>query len=184
GEQEMPIVDIARRMEDVGVRVMTLHCRTAKMGHDGQADWTWARRVREATKIPVIVNGDIKCALSAKRALDETGCAGVMVGRRAIEHPWVFREIRAYLDRGELVDPPSLSERLAMARRLLTESVALRGEPRGIYSSRRHLAGYIRGLRRAAVLRRALFSADTLAENLDLLDRFEADQDATEGEAA
>jgi tRNA-dihydrouridine synthase len=123
--------------------------------------------------MPVIVNGDVKCALSAKRAIEQTGCAGVMVGRRAIEHPWVFREIRAYLDDGELIDPPTIAERLDIARRLLRESVELRGEPRGVFAARRHLAGMIRGLRNAANLRRELFGCDTLEGNLAILDAFE-----------
>ena len=102
-ESHMPIVDLARRLEDAGVAAITIHCRTAQMGHSGAADWSWAAKAREVS-IPVIVNGDVKSADAAARALDETGCAGVMIGRRAIEHPWIFREIRAKLDRG--VDLP------------------------------------------------------------------------------
>ena len=173
GVDEMPIVDLARRLEDVGVRVLTIHCRTAKMGHNGEADWSWAKKAQAVTNMPVIVNGDVKCALSAKRAIETTGCAGVMVGRRAIEHPWVFQEIRAYLDRGELIDPPSIADRMDVARRLLRENVELRGEPRGVFATRRHLAGMIRGLRNAANLRRELFNCESLAENLDILDAYE-----------
>ncbi|HWE29482.1 MAG TPA: tRNA-dihydrouridine synthase family protein, partial [Polyangia bacterium] len=96
-ESEMPIVDLARRLEDAGVAAITVHCRTAQMGHRGRADWSWARRVREVVRIPVIVNGDIRSGDDARRALDETGCAGVMVGRAAIDSPWVFRDVRARL---------------------------------------------------------------------------------------
>src|SRR5690349_18803238 len=103
----MPIVDLARRLEDAGVQAITLHCRTAQMGHSGAADWSWAARVREVVSIPVIVNGDIRVAGDAERALRETGCAGVMVGRAAIDHPWIFRESRALLDRGVHLPPPT-----------------------------------------------------------------------------
>ena len=76
---------------------MTIHCRTAQMGHSGKADWEWARRAQEVVKIPVIVNGDVCSAEDAQRAMDQTHCAGVMIGRRSIEYPWVFREAHAWL---------------------------------------------------------------------------------------
>lgn len=173
-ESDMPIVELARRLEDVGVRVLTIHCRTAKMGHTGEADWSWAKKARDVTKMPVIVNGDVKCAESARRALDETGCAGVMVGRRAIEHPWVFREIRAYLDHGQLVDPPTPAERLEMCRKHLRAFAEERGEKYGVPATRRYLGGYIRGLRNASALRRELFACPTLEGSLEILDRFES----------
>jgi tRNA-dihydrouridine synthase B len=172
-EGEMPIIDLARRLEDAGVRALTIHCRTAKMGHSGAADWSWAAKARAVTSMPVIVNGDVDSAEAAGRALAETGCAGVMIGRRAIEHPWVFREIRAWLDRGEIVAPPTAAERIAQARDHLIANVELRGEPRGVHSARRHLSGYLRGLAGAGALRRELFGCDTLAGNLAILDRFE-----------
>jgi len=81
-ESHMPIVDLARRLEDAGAAALTIHCRTAQMGHSGAADWSWAAKAREVVSIPVIVNGDVRSGDDAKRALDVTGCAGVMVGRR------------------------------------------------------------------------------------------------------
>src|ERR1700722_8368784 len=99
-ESHMPIVDLARRLEDAGVAALTVHCRTAQMGHSGAADWSWAARAREGVSIPVLVNGDVKPAENAERALAEPGCAVVIIGRRAIEHPWIFREARALLDHG------------------------------------------------------------------------------------
>ncbi|RLB50903.1 MAG: tRNA dihydrouridine synthase DusB [Deltaproteobacteria bacterium] len=173
-ETEMPIVDLARRLEDVGIQALTLHCRTAKMGYRQAADWSWAAKVQAVVSIPVIANGDIKSAEDAARAMAETGCPGVMIGRRAIEHPWVFREARALLDRGTQLEPPTLAERLALCREHLAQNVAERGEPFGVNHTRRHLGGYIRGLRGAAALRRELFTQTTLATCLATLDRFEA----------
>ncbi|MEM9692068.1 MAG: tRNA-dihydrouridine synthase [Myxococcota bacterium] len=172
-ESHMPIVDLARRLEDVGVRVLTIHCRTAKMGHTGEADWSWAAQAQAVTAMPVIINGDIKGGDSAERALRETGCAGVMVGRRAIEHPWVFREIRARLDRSQAVPPPDRRERLAFARKHLRAYAEERGEPYGIYATRRHLGGYLAGLPDAHAVRRALFQCESLAGNLEILHRYE-----------
>jgi nifR3 family TIM-barrel protein len=168
-ESHMPIVELAPRLEDAGVAALTVHCRTADMGHRGAADWTWAARARERVTMPVIVNGDIKSAADAKKALDETGCAGVMVGRRAIDHPWVFREIRAYLDHGVTVAPPTASERIAMCKLHLEANVAARGEQFGVRVSRRHLAGYLKGLPGAASLRQRLLVEDGLAACLDIL---------------
>jgi nifR3 family TIM-barrel protein len=168
-ESHMPIVDLARRLEDAGVAALTIHCRTAQMGHSGAADWSWAARAREVVRIPVIVNGDIRTAVDAERALRETGCAGVMVGRRAIEHPWVFREARALLDRGEEVAPPGAVERLALCREHLIANVAQRGEPFGVHCTRRHLAGYLKGLAGAAALRQELNRCDSLEGCLAIL---------------
>lgn len=169
-ESEMPIVDLARRLEDAGVAALTIHCRTAQMGHNGAADWSWAARAREVVKIPVIVNGDIRSAEDAERALRETGCAGVMVGRMAIDHPWIFREARALLDRGERLPPPTAEERLDLCRRHLVANVEARGEHGGVRVTRRHLSGYLRGLPGAAALRRELLFCDTLAGCLDILE--------------
>lgn len=172
-ESEMPIVELAKRLEGAGIAALTIHCRTAQMGHSGKADWTWAAKAREVVKIPVIVNGDIKTADDAKRAFDETGCAGVMVGRAAIEHPWVFREARSLLDHGVHLAPPTPEERLDLCRRHLRANVEVRGEPHGVRVIRRHLSGYLHGLRGAAALRRQLLFDDTLEGCLQILDAAE-----------
>jgi tRNA-dihydrouridine synthase B len=169
-ESHMPIVELARRLEDAGVAAITVHCRTAQMGHSGAADWSWAARARAAVQIPVLVNGDVKSAEDAKRALDETGCEGVMVGRRAIEHPWIFREARALLDGGPHPPGPSLAERFAMCREHLVANVERRGEPFGVHCTRRHLSGYLKGVPGAAALRQRLNGCDSLSGCLDILD--------------
>jgi tRNA-dihydrouridine synthase B len=170
-ESRMPIVDLARRLQDAGVAAITIHCRTAQMGHSGAADWSWAARAREAVEIPVLVNGDVRSAQDAKRALDETGCAGVMVGRRAIEHPWIFDEARALLDHDVSIPPPTAEQRIALCREHLVANVAKRGEPFGVRCTRRHLAGYLKGLAGAAALRQELNRCDSLAGCLAILDR-------------
>ena len=168
-ESHMPIVDLARRLEDAGVAALFIHCRTAQMGHSGAADWAWAARAREVVQIPVIVNGDIKSADHADRALRETGCAGVMVGRAAIDHPWIFREARALLDRGVHLPPPTPEERLALCKKHLIVNVEARGDF-GVRVTRRHLSGYLHGLPGAAALRRTLLFCDTLDGCLRILD--------------
>lgn len=159
-ESHMPIVDLARRLEDVGVAALTIHCRTAHMGHSGAADWSWARRAREVVSIPVIVNGDVRNADDVVRALEDTGCAGVMIGRAAIDHPWVFREARARLA-GESWAPPTDAERRALYRSLVEEYVADRGERIGIATAKRYLgvlgdAQFAKQMSRAVVLAEAI----------------------------
>jgi tRNA-dihydrouridine synthase B len=174
GEDTMPIVDLARRLEDVGVRALTIHCRTAKMGHEGDADWSWAARAREVVSIPVIVNGDIRSANDCKRALDATGCAGVMIGRRAIEHPWIFREARARLDQRGRVPAPSVGERFAVCREHLLAISDERGPRRALRAMRRYYSGYLRTVSDAALLIQELNAALTLEAALEALDAFEA----------
>jgi tRNA-dihydrouridine synthase B len=169
-ESHMPIVDLARRLEDAGVAALTIHCRTAQMGHSGAADWSWAAKARASVTIPVLVNGDVRSADDARRAIDETGCAGVMVGRRAIEHPWIFREARSLLDHGVEIAPPTPEERIALCREHLIANVAQRGEPHGVHCTRRHLSGYLKGLYGAAALRQQLNLCDTLEGRLAILD--------------
>jgi len=165
-ESHMPIVELARRLEDAGVAALTIHCRTAQMGHTGAADWIWARRAREAVSIPVIVNGDVRSARDVVRALRETGCAGVMIGRAAIAHPWIFREARALLDNLPLVEP-TLAERVAMYRMLLASNVAARGH-HGLGMTRRHI-GVLGPL--LATLKLPVLRAPTLAATNELLDQ-------------
>jgi nifR3 family TIM-barrel protein len=169
-ESHMPIVDLARRLEGAGVAALTIHCRTAEMGHTGSADWQWARRAREVVSIPVLVNGDIRSADDAVRALDETGCAGVMIGRAAIDHPWIFRETRALLDRGARLPPPTPAERRALYRRQLEGNIAARGLRWGIQVTRRHLRGYLRDAISESDLR-ALYTCNTVDACDDVLAR-------------
>lgn len=169
-ESHMPILDLAKRLEDTGIHALTLHCRTAQMGHSGAADWAWAKRAKDAVKIPVVVNGDVRSAQDALRAMETTGCEGAMVGRRAIEHPWIFREARALLDEGREVAPPTLEERISLCRRHLIANVEARGEHGGVSCTRRHLGGYLKGIPGASALRQALNTTHHLQGCLDLLD--------------
>jgi nifR3 family TIM-barrel protein len=162
-ESDMPIVDLARRLEDAGVAALSIHCRTAAMGHTGAADWQWAARAREVVAIPVLVNGDIRTADDVVRALAETGCAGVMIGRAAIDHPWIFREARARLV-GEVIAPPTDDERRAVYRALLASRVEVRGERAGVAATKRYI-GVL-----GSIVPPTLMRALTIDESLDLLE--------------
>jgi tRNA-dihydrouridine synthase len=136
------------------------------MGYTGDADWAWAARAREVVSIPVVVNGDIRTAADVVRALAETGCAAAMIGRAAINHPWIFREAHALLA-GQPVVPPTDAERRAVYRALLETSVALRGERAGVASVKRHV-GVLGPL--VPALRPQLVRAQSLAVALGALE--------------
>lgn len=173
-ESEMPIVDLARRLEDVGVSALTIHCRTANMGHSGAADWSWAQKARQVVNFPVIVNGDIVSGETAKQAFDETGCEGLMVGRAAIDHPWVFREINHYLEHGEVLPGPTVDERIDLCLEHLQKQKEARGEYRAVRGMRRYYNGYLRGLRHASAFRRELNLTDEYDKVVDAIEAFRA----------
>jgi tRNA-dihydrouridine synthase len=167
----MPLVDIARRLEDVGVRALTVHCRTAKMGYAGDADWSWAQKAREAVSIPVITNGDIRSAADCERAFATTGCAGAMIGRRAIQHPWIFREVRARMV-GEREPPaPSRRERVELCLEHLLAMAELRGEDAAMRAMRSHYPGYLELIPRTSKLIRELNSLPTFQLTQQVLER-------------
>ncbi|AKJ03897.1 tRNA-U20-dihydrouridine synthase [Archangium gephyra] len=172
-EDRMPIVELARRLEDVGVRALTVHCRTAKMGYTGAADWRWAALAQAAVRIPVVVNGDIRTAADVGRVLAETGCAGAMLGRGAIAHPWVFREVKA-LRAGHSPIPPAPAERLGLLHEHLLAQVAARGEGRAGPYMRRYLAGYLSGVEGGAELRAHLNHSERLEDWLERIAALEA----------
>lgn len=154
--QSIQIVDVARMLQDEGVRALAVHCRTRAQGHKGEADWSWIPRIKAAVDIPVILNGDVVDATSARAAFEQTDCDAVMIGRAAIRHPWIFREVRHHLETGQLLAEPTPRERAALCLQHLRLNVEHYGERYGLIGMRRHYSGYFRGLRGAARIRAEL----------------------------
>lgn len=142
------IVDLAERLQDVGIQALTIHGRTRCQMYKGEADWTLIGEVKNNPRmhIPIIGNGDITDAESAKMAFDRYGVDGIMVGRATFGHPWIFREINHYLATGEELQPMSVADRVALAKRHLALSLQAKGAVRGMYEMRRHLCCYFKGL--------------------------------------
>ena len=142
------IVELAERLQDVGIQALTIHGRTRCQMYRGSADWTLIGAVKNNPRmhIPIIGNGDITDGPSAKEAFDRYGVDAIMIGRATFGRPWIFREIQYYLDHGEQMPPLSVEEKVTLAKRHLALSLALKGEPRGIYEMRRHLSCYFKGL--------------------------------------
>ena len=142
------IVELAERLQDVGIAALTIHGRTRCQLYKGEADWTLIGAVKNNPRmhIPIIGNGDITTPAQAALAFERYGVDGIMIGRATYGHPWIFREIRHYLDSGSEMEPLRIGEKVALAKRHLELSLKFKGEPRGIYEMRRHLSCYFKGL--------------------------------------
>ena len=163
------IVELAKMLEDVGVRALTVHCRTRQQGHSGDPDWSWIPKIRDAVAIPVILNGGVMTAHDVARAFDETGCDAVMIARGAIANPWIFREARQLLDTGTLPPPPEFRERIETALRHLRLAVAIKGERRAVLEMRKHYIAYLKYVPNSRQMRNILMKPETLAEAEDVL---------------
>lgn len=157
-------VEVARRCEDAGAALITVHGRTRDQHYAGEADWETIAAVAAAVRVPVLGNGDITEPRGAALRLRESGVAGLSIGRGAMGNPWLFGRIAHYLERGVLLPEPSLAERVAMARRHLDLMVAYIGEYLAVRQMRKHAAWYLKGLPGAAAGRDRINRAETLAE--------------------
>lgn len=166
------IVELAERLQDVGIQALTVHGRTRCQLYRGQADWSLIGEIKRNPRmhIPIIGNGDIDSPQKAAEAFERYGVDGIMVGRASFGKPWLFKQIRAYLDRGEILPDPSVPERVALAKRHLGLSLELKGEPRGVYEMRRHLSSYFRGLPDFKQTRLKLVTTLDVNELYDILD--------------
>ena len=163
-------VEIAKICEQAGADAVTVHGRTAAQMYSGHADWNVIRRVKEAVRIPVIGNGDVVSAQSAAQMLQETGCDAVMVGRASRGNPWLFEEIRAFIDEGRFVQRPSEKEILQMALRHAEMIVAEKGEYIGMRQMRSHILWYLKGMHGGTEKKRRLQQISSLDELKALLD--------------
>lgn len=162
-------VEIARIAEASGAAAIAVHGRTRTQYYSGKADWDIIRRVKEAVSIPVIGNGDIETGKDAMRMMEETGCDGVMVARRARGNPWIFRQINGYLEQGITVKSPDFGQIRDMILRHAAMETEAFGEYMGILRMRKHVAWYTAGLPHSAAIRRKVNEAETMDDLKRLL---------------
>ena len=169
------IVELAERLQDVGIQALTIHGRTRCQMYRGQADWSLIGEVKNNPRmhIPIIGNGDIDSAQKALDAFNRYGVDGIMVGRATFGRPWIFREIRTLLDTGAPMREPTVREKVALARRHLALSLELKSEPRGVYEMRRHLSCYFKGLPDFKETRIRMVTTLNVAELYGILDTIE-----------
>ncbi|MDH7568266.1 MAG: tRNA dihydrouridine synthase DusB [Armatimonadota bacterium] len=171
-------VEVARRAEDAGAQLVTVHARAATCGHEGPADWQYIAQVKQAVSIPVVGNGDVKTPEDAHRMFLQTGCDGVMIGRAALGDPWIFRRIRSFLATGDPGTPPAPHQRLATAARHVRMACEEAPEEVAVREMRAHLACYVKGFPGAGAFRERLMRATRRDEVLAILE--EALQHAAE----
>lgn len=169
------IVEVAERLQDIGIAALSIHGRTRSQMYKGEADWTLIGEVKNNPRmhIPVFGNGDID---SPEKALDyksRYGVDGVMIGRASIGYPWIFREIKHYLRTGERLPPPTVAERVDAARRHLSHSIAWKGEKVGVVEMRRHYTNYFRSMDGIRHFRSALMAETEAAPLFDIFDQIE-----------
>lgn len=142
------IVEVAERLQDVGIQAISIHGRTRKQMYKGEADWSLIAAVKENARmnIPVFGNGDVSSPEVALEKRNKYGVDGVMIGRASIGYPWIFREIKHYFATGKNLAPPTMDERIEAAERHLEMSVKWKGERLGIVEMRRHYTNYFKGI--------------------------------------
>ena len=172
-DQSKNIVDVAERLQDIGIRALTIHGRTRAQLYKGDADWTLIAEVKNnpRMKIPVFGNGDVDSPQKALEMKNRYGIDGIMIGRASIGHPWIFGEIKHFLRTGEILPPPTLEERIDVCRTHLLKSIEWKGETLGILEMRRHYANYFKGLPNNKVFRTQLVTLNRFGEIDAVLNR-------------
>lgn len=180
------ILDIALRLQDVGIQAITIHGRTRAQLFKGKADWTLIGEVKHhpSIHIPVVGNGDVDSPERAKEMFDQYGVDGIMIGRAAIGKPWIFREIKHYLKTGTLLPAPTIEEKVAWARGHFKKSLEYKGIPVGIYEMRRHFSNYFKGLPSFKELRLKLLTSMNVEEIQFILDEILKRYAGFEGDTA
>lgn len=171
-EAHKEIVDIAERLQDVGISAIAIHGRTRSQLYGGEADWTLIGEVKRNPRmnIPVFGNGDVDSGPKAALMRERYGVDGILIGRAATGNPWIFREIRQWLDHGIPTEPPSIPERVAIVRRHIETSIPYKGEKTTLFELRRLYSGYFRGISGFKSWRIRLVTAPGIPEVMEILD--------------
>jgi len=173
------IVDVAERLQDVGISAISIHGRTRAQMYKGEANWYEIAKVKNNPRliIPVFANGDINSPEKAKIIRDEFGLDGAMIGRASIGNPWFFKEVKAYLKEGLKLQPPSIIERVKVAREHLKMAVEWKGETLGVLETRRHYSSYFRGIPNFKKYRTRMVTSNFSKEVFSTFDELEARQE-------
>ena len=170
-KEHINAVEMAKVIEDAGASAVAVHARTREQLYAGEADWEIIARVKESVSIPVIGNGDITDGESAAKMLEQTGCDAVMVGRASRGNPWIFSQIKAYLEKGALLQQPTKEERKSMMLRHAKLQLECKGEYTGIREMRKHVSWYTAGMPHSAKLRQEINSMENFTALQELIEK-------------
>jgi len=171
-ENSLNIEEVAERLQDIGIKALAIHGRTRSQMYKGEADWSLIAKVKNNPRIhiPIFGNGDIDSPQKALTYKNRYGVDGIMIGRAAIGYPWIFREIKHFVQTGELLPPPTIEERVEVCKNHLRKSLEWKGPVVGIFEMRRHYANYLKGLPNIKEYRGQLVRLNTLEEIEAVLD--------------
>ncbi|MBT4775859.1 MAG: tRNA dihydrouridine synthase DusB [Crocinitomicaceae bacterium] len=167
------IEEVAEKLQDVGIKALSIHGRTRVQMYKGEADWTLIGKIKENPKvhIPIFGNGDINSPEKLLEYKSRYGVDGVMIGRASIGNPWVFNQLKHFMKTGQHLDPPGIEERVAVTKEHLARSLKWKGERQGVVEMRRHYANYFKGIPDFKPIRTQLVTTDAPADIYELLDK-------------
>jgi nifR3 family TIM-barrel protein len=174
-EESINIMEVALRLQDAGIKALTIHARTRAQMYKGVANWDYIHKVKSnpSITIPIFGNGDVDSPQKAHLMRSAYTVDGIMIGRGSIGNPWIFRQIKHYFQTGNLLPPPTTQERIATCRKHLEESIAWKGEKTGILEMRRHYANYFKGYADIKTYRARLVEANELNAILETFEEIE-----------
>lgn len=172
-EDSINIDEVAERLQDVGIKALTIHGRTRAQMYKGEADWSHIARVKNNPRlnIPIFGNGDIDSPEKALHYKNEYGIDGIMIGRAAIGYPWIFNEIKHFFETGEHLAAPTLEDRVEAARNHLKWAIEWKGERVGVFETRRHYTNYFKGIPNFKEYRQRMVTHDDSADVYAVLDQ-------------
>ncbi|KUG26131.1 trna dihydrouridine synthase b [hydrocarbon metagenome] len=169
-QDNIMILEIAKRLEDVGAAALTIHCRTRQQGHKGDPDWSWIPKIKEVVNIPVAVNGGIMTPEDARRAFEQTGADAVMIARGAIGNPWIFSQTKELIENGKLPTEPSIDEKIKVTLKHLRYEIERADNERwGVIPFRKFYSGYLKGFHNVSKIRQQIMQYESYEPIEELL---------------